>query len=380
MITDKTTTDELFSIVPQRLTASNKFTPSEKLVLTAILGKHRIKRADGEPWTYSVSLLAKWSSVSESTAKRTVRRLRGLRILKRHGFLVSGKTKYFIYSFNQAELESVILTTVNLTPVKCNDTKAESGVTGSTPIINDGQFDLLEGRKIKVTVQSEEQKPETVTTESLDEQNPKVTVPKDRTATAAEIWEELKKEKTNHSVPSRQSDSTKELQGKDKTTSIPSVRPENGELVTSHKPNCPNAKDSTNDNGQTNDPNHSARPETFAYEPNIEESIPLKVPSSVGLSPSCRRQDYIVKTINKEHGLQFIKEGPMGCSIEGYAVCAYDSKNQGVLITCDDFNYVTKPHFQKLCQHFVNKDWCVWVWVGSAQSIVGMVQGNSVIG
>jgi hypothetical protein len=100
----------------------------------------------------------------------------------------------------------------------------------------------------------------------------------------------------------------------------------------------------------------------------------LKLPSSIGLSPCARRQDYIVKTLNTQHHFHFMKEDPMGSDFKGYSVCAYDPDKQWILITCDDLEYLTKPHFQNLCADFAKSDYDVCAWVADCQSVVPLAQ------
>src|ERR1017187_5371379 len=121
MNTDKKTTmedNEPFSIVPQTLTASNKFSPSEFKVVVAILGTHNIKQENGEPWTYSVPSLAKAASLSESTVSRIIKKFARIKLLKHYGYLTSGKTRYPIYTFIMKTLETMLETNSKLTLVK----------------------------------------------------------------------------------------------------------------------------------------------------------------------------------------------------------------------------------------------------------------------
>jgi len=115
--------------------------------------------------------------------------------------------------------------------------------------------------------------------------------------------------------------------------------------------------------------NKETSSDVMFFEP-YSEVRPLKVPASIGISPCAKRQDYIVKTFNSKYHQRFFKEGPMGSELMGYNVCAYDSKDKLVLVTCDNVEYlITKP-FQKLCNHFYNKDYSVCAWIGETECVV----------
>lgn len=106
------------------------------------------------------------------------------------------------------------------------------------------------------------------------------------------------------------------------------------------------------------------------FEPVAGCEKPLKVPASIGLTTSARRQDFIVKELNRKHGKHFQKESPMGSVIEGYKVCAYDPKEQLILITCDDMEFARSSYIQKVCNHFYQSDYTVCLWIGEFEKVV----------
>jgi len=110
------------------------------------------------------------------------------------------------------------------------------------------------------------------------------------------------------------------------------------------------------------------------YEPSIDHSFPLKVPSKIGVAPSARRQRNIINTINNEHGYNFVKDGAMGTTLDGYSVTAYDLKEKGILMTCDTLNFAAEKYLQNVCRCFVPKGWVVWLWVGQYQFLIPMVR------
>jgi hypothetical protein len=121
-----------------------------------------------------------------------------------------------------------------------------------------------------------------------------------------------------------------------------------------------------NNNMKNKNPKHSH----LVFEPDVASSFALNVPESVGVAPSAKRQDFIVKTTNKLIKSKFSKEYPMYSEMDGYKFCAYDTENQFILITIDTLEESLKPWVQELCNHFWDKNWTILAWVGQYNRIL----------
>ena len=58
----------------------------------------------------------------------------------------------------------------------------------------------------------------------------------------------------------------------------------------------------------------------------------------------------------------------MGSVFDGQSICAYDTDNGFLLITCDDYEYLATPYVQELCRKFYEK-YLVLCWVAKHQAI-----------
>ena len=283
------TSNDNFSIVPKQLTASNLFHSGEFRVLVSILGTYQTKLENGEPWTYSIMSLSKATSLSDKTVSRIVTRLRQLRILNLYGRLKhdhsKGRTSYPIYTFDRSALDTMISTKDKVSVVKEVETSCETHIEPLT--------------KDKLTDKVSDKTP----SRSNIIKGSSVAVPKPETATASEI--EVVNKDT--SIPSGPEDRTDSMIVDISMTSSSEDRTANIINTKSLQP---------------------VRESGLLFEPDISRSVPLKVPDEVGVKPSARRQDYIVKTLNKEHKLEFIKENPMGSELLGYKICAYEAKKR----------------------------------------------------
>src|SRR5690242_14195272 len=108
---DTETSNEPFAVVPHKLTAHTSIEPSVKIILTHCLEKYQTKTTTGHPWTFSVPGIAVGTGLSERTVRRHIKTLRKHRALKLYGSLMSGKKKYDVFTFDRAELNSMISTT-----------------------------------------------------------------------------------------------------------------------------------------------------------------------------------------------------------------------------------------------------------------------------
>lgn len=117
MIMKTETTKELFAVVPQALTANPNINSVEKLIFTYLLGKFQTKTENGRPWTFSGPSIAKGTGLSERTVRRYLKKIRKDGILKRYGWLMSGKKRYEIFIFMPEALNKFISTADKMSAV-----------------------------------------------------------------------------------------------------------------------------------------------------------------------------------------------------------------------------------------------------------------------
>jgi hypothetical protein len=308
--------DEPFAIVLQSLTASPHFNPSEYRILVACVGVCHITLANGQPFTHSSASLAKMTNVERRTIQRAIKRLCDLRIFRKYGYLFNKKKKYAVYRFDYDRLKAVLSTSVKMTLLGTNETTASIEVDCqlATQLATeqttkcDTRSNIVEGTL--VAVQSGNR---TATTEMSERVSGNINTPTI----------------SDHSVS---------VANKTGTATEVIIEPKtiSGRLV---------------------------------FEPMSSLATPLAVPSEIGLAPCAKRQDFVVKELNRKKRMHFVKEGPMGTELQGYQVCAYDPEEQFILITCDDLEYLTKPHIQTLCKHFAKSDYDVCAWVAKLEAV-----------
>lgn len=307
---------EPFAIVPQRLSASQHFNPSEKLILTVCIGVDSIKLDNGKPFTHSIPSLMKMTCLSHSTTSRCLKRLLKQKIFSVYGYLISYKTKYPVYTFNYDVLKDMILTNVKMTIVGTNESTASNDVDVPANVISNVKMTFNNVRtsniveETLVAVQSDDR---TITTESSESEGGSINTPAI----------------SGHSVSVA-------------TKTATATATKEADTITGH----------------------------LVFQPGKAKQ--LKLPASIGPAVCAKRQSGVVREINRRYGMRFIKEGPMGTELEGFSVCAYDTNAQLILLTCDELNYLAKPHIQDMCNHFYNKQWAVIAWVGEHEVIVPM--------
>lgn len=119
-----------------------------------------------------------------------------------------------------------------------------------------------------------------------------------------------------------------------------------------------------------NPPIHS---EPYVPDNRFSHSVPI--PSEIGITPAgAKRQNYLVKKVNEVMGgnLHLIKDGATTSNFLGNIVVAIDTEEKVVFITCDDFDYLNRPHVQKLCQQY-DPEWILLAWVGEKSVVVPLV-------
>ena len=312
---------EPFAIVPQRLTASPHFNPSEKLILNVCIGVDSIMLADGQPFTHSIPSLMKMTCLSHSTTSRCLKRLQKQKIFRLYGYLISYKKKYPVYSFHYDVLKDLILTNVKMTIVGTNEITASNDVDVPANVISNVKMTFNNERRnniVEGTLVAVRSGDGTKTTECSESKGGSINTPAI----------------TGHSVP---------VANKTETATEAIIEPKtiSGRLV---------------------------------FEPVFSLQMALKVPAHIGLSPCARRQQFIVNEVNRQYHRHFVKEGAMGTEMLGHSVCAYDTEDQFILITCDDLEYLAKPHFQTLCNDFTKADYDVCAWVAELEAIVPLAK------
>ena len=108
----KTEKQEPFAIVPQALFSLTKFTPSQKLILSYMLGKYQTKLSNKEPWTFSNSSI--YEDFEETIPKRTIevalKKMVGESILKEYGVIKQNRTGHplKVFTFNKNAFEKCL--------------------------------------------------------------------------------------------------------------------------------------------------------------------------------------------------------------------------------------------------------------------------------
>ena len=384
---DKTTTttiDDGFAIVPNILQPAKCFSTSDKAIITVCLGVHNIENKDGSPFTLSIPFLSKQTNLSPRTISRRVEKLTRLKVLKLYGYLIyentRAKVEYPIYTFDAQVVNSLLSVkdkySINRIPNTIDKSLMDKmSVNGDTinidsPAYSKSLMDTLSDKmsdkspctsnidKSKIVVQSQTENAKdnrTATTENIDGKK------------ADEIF-------CGYIQPV--ADAGVFVSGSNYQCATP---PANADAVSDiiSQSVQPSASEANNIQFGSAVPTYSAESSPVAvqchevspdsFEPDIDEAISLKVSDKVSVSPSARRQDIIVKQLNTRLGANFIKDGPMGSKWDKYNICAYDTTLRIILITCDTWDYLTKPQSQKLCADLYKKHWQVAFWIGENQ-------------
>ena len=128
---------ELFAIVPQAITGNPFIKSSEKVVITHLLGKYRIKTLDGTPWTFSNIKIQEGTGLKERTVQRIIEKYVKLKVLKYYGKLFTGNTRPTkIYIFNIEALNRMLKKdTVKMTITELvNDTNGFDDVSTASNV------------------------------------------------------------------------------------------------------------------------------------------------------------------------------------------------------------------------------------------------------
>jgi DNA-binding Lrp family transcriptional regulator len=135
---NKNNTNERFSIVPQNLISDDRFSANEFRALSYLIGTYQIKLPSGDPFTHSVTSISNGTGIPNKTANRIVKRLVELKLLKKYGWIQNLKSKYFIYAFDNDELERILSQPAELTIVK---------MTNDNPIDTKGDCEINDVQK-----------------------------------------------------------------------------------------------------------------------------------------------------------------------------------------------------------------------------------------
>lgn len=122
------TTNQPFAIVPQALLEDPSITPTDKVILSYLLGKYLTKRDNGEPWTFSCPSIAHGTGMRIRNVQYRVEHLRKHGVLKLYGSIISNKKRCDVFVFVPKAFQTLISTGAKIAPVIANVDKGFDAV------------------------------------------------------------------------------------------------------------------------------------------------------------------------------------------------------------------------------------------------------------
>ncbi len=147
------------------------------------------------------------------------------------------------------------------------------------------------------------------------------------------------------------------------------IKPESADITATGASNWENGKDGKTGGVQGGIATSNQFPPLFVAS---ETGVQIPLPSGVSPKISARRQDSIVKALNKG-GFNLIKENPTYTMLGRFKVCAVDKQKKQLLMTADQTQFVNTKYVQDLCREYYAQDWELYLWTADDQSIYCLI-------